>query len=234
MLDEVERSVHDAICAVKRVLESRSVLVGGGAVESALSIYLDDFARTLGSKEQLAISEFAESLLTIPKTLALNAAQDASELVAKLKMYHAASQTSSEAKKKEYKHVGLDLLNGKVRNNYSAEDLRITIVYRARCFRDEFEAKSYSEKHFGENTQNLLELEEILETFAKDLVSRGKVTSVERALQEMPRFELALLIMDTYIKYPYPTKSDVVVPWNYCALPRLMPWTRYILEYVCS
>jgi len=120
MLDEVERSVHDAICAVKRVLESRSVLVGGGAVESALSIYLDDFARTLGSKEQLAISEFAESLLTIPKTLALNAAQDASELVAKLKMYHAASQTSSEAKKKEYKHVGLDLLNGKVRNNLKA------------------------------------------------------------------------------------------------------------------
>ena len=126
------------------------------------------------------------------------------------------------------------VVDGKVRNNYSTEDLRITIVYRARCFRDEFEAKSYSEKHFGERTQNLLELEEILETFAKDLVSRGKVISVERALQEMPRFELALLIMDTYIKYPYPTKSDVIVPWNYCALPRLMPWTRYILEYVCS
>ena len=50
MLDEIERSLHDAICVVKRVLESRSVVVGGGSVETALSIYLDDFARTLGSK----------------------------------------------------------------------------------------------------------------------------------------------------------------------------------------
>lgn len=51
MLDETERSVHDAICAVKRVLETNYVVVGGGAVETALSVYLDDFARTLGSKE---------------------------------------------------------------------------------------------------------------------------------------------------------------------------------------
>ncbi|OMJ77313.1 hypothetical protein SteCoe_23141 [Stentor coeruleus] len=127
MLDETERSVHDAICVVKRVLESRSVVVGGGAVETALSIYLDSFARTLGSKEQLAISEFAESLLVIPKTLAINAAQDACDLLAKMKMYHAASQSSSEEKKQEYKYVGLDLANGKVRNNLKAGVLEPTI-----------------------------------------------------------------------------------------------------------
>jgi T-complex protein 1 subunit alpha len=127
MLEEVDRSVHDAICVVKRVLESKSVVVGGGAVETALSIYLDSFARTLGSKEQLAISEFAESLLVIPKTLAINAAQDACELLAKMKMYHAASQTSNEAKKQEYKFVGLDLANGKVRNNLKAGVLEPTI-----------------------------------------------------------------------------------------------------------
>jgi T-complex protein 1 subunit alpha len=50
-LDEIERSIHDALCVVKRVLESNSVVAGGGAVEVALSIYLDDFARTLGSRE---------------------------------------------------------------------------------------------------------------------------------------------------------------------------------------
>lgn len=120
MLDETERSMHDALCVIKRVLESRSVVVGGGAVESALSIYLDTFARTLGSKEQLAIAEFAEALLVIPKVLATNAAKDASDLLAKLKMYHTASQTSSETKKQEYKYVGLDLSNGKVRNNLKA------------------------------------------------------------------------------------------------------------------
>ena len=50
-LDEIERSIHDSLCVVKRVLESNSLVAGGGAVEVALSIFLDDFARTLGSRE---------------------------------------------------------------------------------------------------------------------------------------------------------------------------------------
>lgn len=47
MCDEMERSVHDALCVVKRVLESKSVVPGGGAVEAALSIYLENFATSL-------------------------------------------------------------------------------------------------------------------------------------------------------------------------------------------
>ena len=47
MVDEMERSVHDALCVVKRVLESHLVVPGGGAVETALSVYLENFARTL-------------------------------------------------------------------------------------------------------------------------------------------------------------------------------------------
>jgi len=49
--------------------------VGGGAVEAGLSIYLENFATSLGSREQLAIAEFADALLVIPKTLAVNAAK---------------------------------------------------------------------------------------------------------------------------------------------------------------
>ena len=49
MLDEMERSMHDAICVVKRVLESKTVAPGGGAVEAALSIYLENFATSLVS-----------------------------------------------------------------------------------------------------------------------------------------------------------------------------------------
>ena len=47
MLDEMERSVHDALCVVKRVLESKAVVPGGGAVETALSIHLENFATSL-------------------------------------------------------------------------------------------------------------------------------------------------------------------------------------------
>ena len=45
----IEHSVHDALCVMKRVLESHLVVPGGGAVETALSVYLENFARTLVS-----------------------------------------------------------------------------------------------------------------------------------------------------------------------------------------
>lgn len=47
LLDEMERAMHDSLCAIKRTLESGSVVPGGGAVETALSIYLENFATTL-------------------------------------------------------------------------------------------------------------------------------------------------------------------------------------------
>lgn len=98
MCDEMERSLHDALCVVKRVLESKSVVPGGGAVEAALSIYLENYATSMGSWEQLAIAEFARSLLVIPNTLAVNAAQDSTDLVAKLRAFHNEAQVNPERK----------------------------------------------------------------------------------------------------------------------------------------
>lgn len=118
MLDEMDRSLHDALSIVKRVLESGTVVAGGGAVEAALSIYLENFATTLGSREQLAIAEFADALLAIPKTLAVNAAQDATELIAKLRAYHYTAQTKPD--KAHLSTYGLDLIKGTVRNNLEA------------------------------------------------------------------------------------------------------------------
>jgi len=120
MLNEIERSIHDALCAVKRVLESNTLVVGGGCVEVATSIYLDDFARSMGSREQLAVAEFAESLNVIPKTLAINAAKDANDLLSKMKSVHNKAQKGSEEDTLKFKYTGLDLVNGKIRNNYNA------------------------------------------------------------------------------------------------------------------
>lgn len=116
--DEMERSVHDSLCVVKRVLEGKKVVAGGGCVEAALSIYLENFATSLSSREQLAIAEFAKSLLVIPKTLAVNAAKDATDLVAKLRAYHNSSQTKLDHA--NLKWVGLDLIQGEVRDNKKA------------------------------------------------------------------------------------------------------------------
>ena len=122
MLDETERSIHDALCAVKRVLESNKLVVGGGCVEVSTSLYLEDYGRTLGSKEQMAINEYAESLNVIPKQLAINAAKDATDLLTKLRYVHERYQKEKEPDEniKKLKHTGLDLLKGKIRNNYKA------------------------------------------------------------------------------------------------------------------
>merc|ERR1712172_56870 len=120
MLDETDRSVHDSLCALSRTLESKAVVPGGGAVETALSLHLEDYARTFESYEQWAIAEYAEALLTIPKTLAINAAMDAIDLLAALRVRHHAAQSAQDDKKKEYKWYGLALTNGTVRNSVTA------------------------------------------------------------------------------------------------------------------
>ncbi|KAI7890362.1 T-complex protein 1 subunit alpha [Mucor mucedo] len=128
MLDEMERSLHDALCVVKRTLESNSVVPGGGSVESALSIYLENFATSVASREQLAIAEYANALLVIPKTLAVNAAKDSTELVAKLRAYHnAALKDGANDRMRALKYYGLELMNGTVRDNLNAGVLEPTM-----------------------------------------------------------------------------------------------------------
>jgi T-complex protein 1 subunit alpha len=117
MLDEVERSLHDALCVVKRTLESKTVVPGGGAVEAALSVYLESLADTVATREQLAIACFAQSMLIIPKTLAVNGAFDATDLVAQLRAHHTAAQKKGLASSK---YMGLNLEVGAVQDNVQA------------------------------------------------------------------------------------------------------------------
>merc|ERR1739848_362587 len=126
MCDEIERAVHDALCVVKRVGESKSVVPGGGCVEAALSIFLENYASTMASREQLAVAEFAQALLVIPRTLAVNAAKDAAELVAKLRALHDQSQRNADHRNLRW--LGLDLYAGKIRNNKDAGVFEPTLI----------------------------------------------------------------------------------------------------------
>uniref|UniRef100_A0A0G4GJG7 T-complex protein 1 subunit alpha n=1 Tax=Chromera velia CCMP2878 TaxID=1169474 RepID=A0A0G4GJG7_9ALVE len=134
MLDETERSVHDALMAVSRTLESNQVVSGGGCVEAALNIHLEEFARKVESREQMAINEFAQALTVIPKTLAINAAQDATELLARLRACHVSAREGKVGAGPLAKQLsalgasdpsdlffcGLDLIKGTLRNNLKA------------------------------------------------------------------------------------------------------------------
>ena len=172
MLDEMERALHDTLSIVKRTLESGAVVPGGGAVESALSVYLENFATTLvsflplchshmvplqpinvynsfpqGSREQLAIAEFASSLLSIPKQLAINAGKDSTSLIAKLRSYHHAAQSAPLGDpKKGLLRYGLDLSShniggggGEVRDNVAAGVLE-PLMSKVKSLKSAYEA----------------------------------------------------------------------------------------------
>ena len=96
------------------------MVVGGGAVETAVSIFLEQSAHQSVSKDMTVVSEFAEALQVIPRQLALNAALDATDLLAKLIVLHQTAQQKQEEKYRALRHSGLDLDRGVVRNNLVA------------------------------------------------------------------------------------------------------------------
>ena len=75
----------------------------------------ENFALTLGTREQLAVAAFADALLVIPKQLAINGALDATDLVAKLRSKHHAAQV--EPAKSAWARMGLDVYEGNVVDN---------------------------------------------------------------------------------------------------------------------
>ena len=105
---------------------------------------------------------------------------------------------------------------GEVVQRYATDDLRSSIVYRARCFADAAEAARFGGN--GGPEAQMLTLDGVLATLADELVRRGKARSVEAALA-MPRKDFAFAIIDAFVAYPWPS---ALVPWNYCALPRLV------------
>jgi len=138
MLDEMDRALHDSLSVVKRMLESNTLVVGGGAVEAALSVYLDNYASSLDNREQVVIEEFANALLIIPKTLAVNAAKDSSDLIAKMRSAHSQFQ-SSHNHEENLQNTGLDLIEGNIRENLSAGVVEPAIS-KIKCFRFATEA----------------------------------------------------------------------------------------------
>ena len=76
VVDEVERSVHDALMVVKDVIEKPEIVAGGGAPETYAATKLRVWAKSLEGREQLAAEKFADALEAIPLTLAGNAGMD--------------------------------------------------------------------------------------------------------------------------------------------------------------
>src|SRR5216110_3288760 len=88
VVDEAERSLHDALSVVRNALEDGKIVAGGGAPEAELSKRLKDFATKAGGREQLAIRAFADALEAIPVAIAQNAGIDPIDIMVDLRAKH--------------------------------------------------------------------------------------------------------------------------------------------------
>ena len=89
VVDEAERSFHDALCVVRNAVEDQKIVAGGGAPEAETAKQLREFAVKVGGREQLAIEAYAEALEAIPITIAENAGLDPIDIMVELRSKHA-------------------------------------------------------------------------------------------------------------------------------------------------
>ena len=105
LVDEAERSIHDALMAIKDVVEYPYVVVGGGASEAVVSRKLREWSASLASRKQLAVEKYADAVESIPLVLAENAGMSVIDTQAQLRT------KSKEAGKARY---GIDVFKGKI------------------------------------------------------------------------------------------------------------------------
>jgi len=108
IVDEAERSLHDAIMVTKDVIEKPAVVAGGGAAEAEAAYQVQKWAEKLSGREQLAAPKFAEALETIPVALAENAGMDPIDAQVEFRAKHAEGG----------KWFGIDAHEGKIKDMY--------------------------------------------------------------------------------------------------------------------
>ena len=118
IVDEVDRSIHDALMVVKDVVENPSIVAGGGSPEAYLAGHLKEFADTFDGREQLAIKQYAEALESIPLTIAENAGMDPIDTIITLR----AKQSSGK------KSIGINAREGKIGNMYALDIVEPRVV----------------------------------------------------------------------------------------------------------
>ena len=106
MTAEAERSIHDALCVIRDLIQEPKIVAGGGAPEMEMASVLRKYAESVTGREQLAIRIFAESLESIPVTLAENAGLDPIDILVELRTRHEKGET----------WAGIEVLEGKIKD----------------------------------------------------------------------------------------------------------------------
>lgn len=96
-----------------------------------------------------------------------------------------------------------------------------------RCFESNDEMLRFREQR----QHDFLSIESILNTLQDDMQNRGFLSVKSRST--ISKLDLALLIIQTYVTYPYPSITEAAFPFNYCALPFLYPILAPVMNCIC-
>merc|ERR1712183_857388 len=104
ILDEAERSLHDALCVLTSTVKETKTVYGGGCSEMLMANAVLDAAPNTAGKEAIAMEAYAKSLAELPTIIAENGGYDAAQLVSELRALHKQNKST----------MGLDMVEGKV------------------------------------------------------------------------------------------------------------------------
>ena len=113
ILDEAERSLHDALCVIRCLVKKRALIAGGGAPEIAIANALSSRARELTGTESICWKAFAEAMEVIPTTLAENAGLNSIKVVTDLRYRHELGE----------KNAGVSIRSGGVKGDMTGENV---------------------------------------------------------------------------------------------------------------
>uniref|UniRef100_A0A3B0NC24 CCT-beta n=1 Tax=Theileria annulata TaxID=5874 RepID=A0A3B0NC24_THEAN len=88
VLDEAERSLHDALAVLSETLNDGRIVCGGGCAELEMAHYVEEYAKTIAGKESLAVEAFAHALRTLPGYILSNGGFDSADVVCNLRAEH--------------------------------------------------------------------------------------------------------------------------------------------------
>uniref|UniRef100_A0A670YAT0 T-complex protein 1 subunit delta n=1 Tax=Pseudonaja textilis TaxID=8673 RepID=A0A670YAT0_PSETE len=95
VIEEAERSIHDALCVVRCLVKKRALIAGGGAPEIELALRLNEYSRILSGMESYCVRGYGEALEIIPSTLAENAGLNPISTVTELRNRHAQGEKTA-------------------------------------------------------------------------------------------------------------------------------------------
>ncbi len=113
ILDEAERSLHDALCVVRCLVKKKAMIAGGGAAEIEIASQLNKQARALTGTEAICWKAFADALEVIPTTLAENAGLNSIKVVTDLRHRHELGE----------KNAGVSIKSSGVNSNIAKENV---------------------------------------------------------------------------------------------------------------